>query len=171
MTLAQMAVPLHEAALITPIHTRIGQRAFGTSPGEGEVMFTLRTHSNESMQVLEEKALNTAEKIAAAHGLSMEAQWTEPFEAVHNDETCVHRIETAAKKLELPVTWKDVPFPWSEDFGVFTGKYKGALFGLGSGIRQPQLHNERYDFPDEILESGTLMFYHLILDLLDKENN
>ena len=170
MTISQMAVPLHEAALVTPIHTRIGQRAFGTSPGEGEVMFTLRTHSNESMQALEKQALQQAEKIAAAHGLALESEWTEPFEAVHNDAGCVDRVERCARNLELPVTWKEVPFPWSEDFGVFTGKYKGALFGLGSGITQPQLHNEKYDFPDSILEKGTLMFYSLVHDLLEDES-
>ena len=50
------------------------------------------------------------------------------------------------------------PFKWSEDFSWFTKHYKGAMFGLGSGMSQPPLHNPKYDFPDEIITTGIQMF-------------
>ncbi|HKL66769.1 MAG TPA: hypothetical protein VJ877_02670, partial [Bacteroidales bacterium] len=53
------------------------------------------------------------------------------------------------------------PFKWSEDFSHFTKKYKGAMFGLGSGKDQPALHNPDYDFPDQILASGINMFLNI----------
>jgi metal-dependent amidase/aminoacylase/carboxypeptidase family protein len=70
----------------------------------------------------------------------------------------------------MEVIRKDIPFPWSEDFGVFTNHYKGALFGLGAGTEAPQLHNEDYDFPDVLLEKGTSMFYSIIDELLNSDS-
>ncbi len=159
--------PMHEAALITPIHMRIGNPAFGTSPGEGVVMFTLRAHTNEAMEIMEKEILLQVEHIAKAHRLSWHCDWTEPFDAVVNDEACVDLIEKCARALELEVIRKEIPSPWSEDFGVFTGKYTGALFGIGSGVDMPQLHHGKYDFPDALLEKGTMMFYSIINELLN----
>ncbi len=159
--------PMHEAALITPIHMRIGNPAFGTSPGEGVVMFTIRAHTNEAMETMEKEILLQVEHIAKAHRLSWHCDWTEPFDAVVNDEACVDLIENCAKELDLEVIRKEIPFPWSEDFGVFTSKFKGALFGIGSGVDMPQLHHGEYDFPDALLEKGTMMFYSMINELLN----
>ena len=46
------------------------------------------------------------------------------------------------------------PVKWSEDFGHFTNAFPGALFGLGAGLDQPQLHHADYDFPDALIASG-----------------
>lgn len=168
-SIPQKHVAMHEAALITPIHMRVGQPAFGTSPGEGVIMFTIRAHSNEVMEVMEKEVLHLVKHIARTHRLSFEYKWIEPFEAVVNDDRCVEIIEACASDLDLEIIQKEIPFPWSEDFGVFTGKFKGALFGLGSGKNTPQLHNENYDFPDRILEKGTMMFYRIIDQLLNTD--
>ena len=51
------------------------------------------------------------------------------------------------------------PFPWSEDFGRFASSCGGgALIGLGAGAEFPPLHSESYDFPDELLPLGTLLW-------------
>jgi metal-dependent amidase/aminoacylase/carboxypeptidase family protein len=70
--------------------------------------------------------------------------------------------KTAARKLELPLGEREVPFRWSEDFGEFTAKFPGAIFGLGFGENHPDLHTLNYDFPDEIIESGIRMFYEIV---------
>nr|MDA3820658.1 amidohydrolase [Candidatus Delongbacteria bacterium] len=54
------------------------------------------------------------------------------------------------------------PYRWSEDFGYFLKEYPGAMFGLGSGVQQPQLHNPDYDFPDPLIPKGTGMFFSII---------
>ena len=53
---------------------------------------------------------------------------------------------------------RDHPFKWGEDFGLFTAKYKGCMFGLGSGEEMPALHNPDYDFPDELIPHGVELF-------------
>lgn len=166
-SLPSMNTPLHQAALITPIHIRVGHRAFGTSAGDGELMFTLRTYSDNEMKGLTEKAEAIARGIASTHGLEIAIEWTDDFEAVKNNDACTNIIERAAHKAELTTTVLSHPFPWSEDFGLFTSAFKGAMFGLGSGENQPQLHNEDYDFPDDILGAGLAVLTNIIEEILN----
>ncbi len=163
----QMHTPFHKASLITPTHIRVGQPSFGTSPGEGVVMATIRTHTDEDMGIIAEKAVEAFKKIADAHGLEAETSWTEEFEAVKNNENCMRFIKGVAEEQNFNTCVIDHPFPWSEDFGLFTSHYNGALFGLGSGKKQPQLHNNDFDFPDEIIERGVLMFRKIIDHILE----
>lgn len=166
----QMHTEFHRAALITPIHIRVGKPAFGTSAGEGEVMATLRTHRDKEMEMLAAKAEEQAKKIAEANHLKIDISYTEEFESVKNDPHCVEFITEVARELRLPVTQMEHPFPWSEDFGLFTSKFNGALFGLGAGEDHPQLHNEDYDFPDDIIQTGVAMFQQLTESILTKAN-
>ena len=59
--------------------------------------------------------------------------------------------------------WKKIVYLF---FGLFTQKFKGAMFGLGSGEDCPALHNPDYDFPDEIIETGIAMFKEIITTTL-----
>lgn len=167
LALPQLSTPFEQAALVTAIHTRIGMAAFGTSPGEGEVMFTLRTHRNEDMGQLTSRATQVATDLAKAHQLQPTIKWVEEFDGVENDAECVQLIREAAKGLGFELKERQHPFSWSEDYGIFTSSLKGAMFGLGSGENQPQLHNEDYDFPDKIIPQGVAMFYSLITRLLN----
>ena len=164
----QMHTQLHKAALITPIYMRVGSPAFGTSAGDGEVMATLRTHYEEDMHIIADKTLNVVNGIAEVHDLEAETNWTDAFEAVKNDQECSQVVQSAADQLDFNCQEIEHPFPWSEDFGVFTSHYKGTLFGLGSGKNQPQLHNDDYDFPDDIIETGVAMFWNIINHHLSK---
>lgn len=158
----QTCTPMHEAALATVIHARVGERAFGTTPGEGVVMATLRTHTPETMEVLSERCVAFAKAVAETYGLECSIDWTESFPATINDPACVRLVEGAAHARGVKTQHCDVPFGWSEDFGHFTAAAKGALFGLGSGENQPALHNPTYDFPDELIPTGIKVFETIV---------
>jgi len=162
----QMHTAFHKAALITPTHIKVGKPSFGTSPGDGTVMATLRTHDDEEMSEIADKALEVISKIADVHDLKVEMSWSEKFEAVKNNENCMRFIKSVAEELDIDTCVVEHPFPWSEDFGLFTSHYNGALFGLGSGVEQPQLHNNDFDFPDDIIETGVVMFREIIDQIL-----
>lgn len=162
LALPTLHTPFGQAALITPVQLKVGQPAFGTSPGDGEVMFTLRCHRNEQMQALIKQAEHAVQHLAKAHNLDCEISYTENFDAVENNPEAQKMLETALEELEKEVHYKPEPFAWSEDFGVFTAAFPGAMFGLGSGEKQPQLHNEDYNFPDQILPEGTRVFWQLV---------
>jgi len=53
-------------------------------------------------------------------------------------------------------------FRFGEDFGLFTQKFRGAMFGLGAGLDQPALHHADYDFPDELI-TPAIAIYETIL--------
>lgn len=155
----------NDLTLLTIIHIQMGEISFGTSPGYAEIRMTLRAFENSDMDLLTKNCEAIVERISNNERLKVEYDYTEVFPATVNDESSVNYIETAAIKNNLKIQWLDTPFKWSEDFAYYTEKYKGGFFGLGAGENQPPLHNPDYDFPDDIIESGMKIFYHIYKEL------
>lgn len=155
-----------DLVIVTVIHSKLGEIAFGTTPGYGEVMATLRSYRNDDMEKLKQKALGIASRHAEGFNLKMETEWVEEFPATINNEECAAILEATAKENNLEVICKEEPFKWSEDFGHYLMRYKGAFFGIGSGKNTPQLHNPDYDFPDEIIPAGVAMYNGLIRKIM-----
>ena len=145
----------------TLICVRIGQPAFGTSAGHAEVMFTLRAFTNDAMERLLSDANAAVDQIAARHGLTVTRSLVEPFRATENTPACVKAIEKAAHDMPLNVVYKDIPNRWSEDFAEYLLEFPGAMFGIGSGEHQPELHHPDYDFPDALIEPAAWLFFRL----------
>ena len=145
----------------TLICVHIGQPAFGTSAGHGEVMFTLRAFSNDEMERLIHDANSAVDEIAARHKLTVSRTLVEPFRATENNGDCVEAIEKAAENVPLRVRYQMEPNRWSEDFAEYLLRYKGAMFGIGSGEHQPELHHPDYDFPDALVEPAARLFFRL----------
>lgn len=165
------AYSFEDFTLVTVIHALLGEIAFGTTPGYAEVRATLRTFSNADMQSLTDKAVAQARAISKTYGLDIEIDWTDTFAATVNDQDCVEIIKKAAQRNGFELIEAPSPAKWSEDFGQFTERYPGALFGLGAGEHHPQLHNPDYDFPDEILPTGVAMFWQIIQEVLQFNPN
>lgn len=164
----QFQVPLEKAAKVTVIHATLGERAFGTSPGEGTVMATLRTYDDDLLAKLKDHCIQIAKGYADTFNLGMDVEWVEEFSATVNNTEAVEIIEAAAEKNGSEIHHKKEPFSWSEDFGHFTNKYNGAMFGLGAGTDHPALHAQSYDFPDEIISTGISMFMQIINETIDR---
>lgn len=155
---SQPLLDREDFALTTPVHIQMGERSYGVSAGHGEVHYTLRTWNNETMDRLTERILTSIEAISNKYGLRSAISWTEEFDANQNSETAVKLIEDAIATNDLSFEIRSTPFKWGEDFGLFTKQFGGAMFGIGSGIDCPALHNPDYDFPDEIIATGINMF-------------
>lgn len=150
------------SSLITVIHARLGEPSFGTAPGEGVVMATLRSETEQGLDDLKQSVVEMAQNISATAGLSLHVEWRDPFPATINDPAYVDMISQHARSLDLPVVSMHSPFRWSEDFGWFLAKCPGVLFGIGAGETQPVLHAPDYDFPDQLLEIGSRFWITLI---------
>ena len=148
--------------LLTIIHSRLGDVAFGTSPGYAEVMATLRSYNNRDIEILTQKAIKIVEETTDKFGLAEKICFTEEFPATVNHPGAVDFVRKSAAKNGFKIHEINQPFRWSEDFGHFTNKFPGALFGIGSGKNHPDLHNPDYDFPDELIETGIRMFYGIV---------
>jgi amidohydrolase len=139
---------------LTIIHARLGDIAFGTTPGDAVVMATLRAYEDEDLKKLSVYAEEIIELIARSENLEFEITYTESFPATVNHPDAADLVKRAAIASGLDVYNLTEPFKWTEDFGHFTTKYKAALIGLGSGENHPPLHHPNYDFPDELIPSG-----------------
>lgn len=144
--------------LTTVIHAVLGEIAFGTAPGYAEVRATLRSYKNADLDLLKKKTEHLINQVENDYALRTEISYSEYFPATENNQKCVDIIRKAAENIGAEVVEQGLPFRWSEDFAHFTLKSNGAMFGIGSGIDHPQLHNPDYDFPDEIIPIAIDMY-------------
>lgn len=161
-SLSQVDFDRDDFRLITMVHVEMGEKAYGISAGYGEVHFTLRTWQNEVMDKLDKDLVEAVERIGAKHKLKLEKEYLEIFHANENDEEAYEIIKKAASENGFDYEDRKTGFKWGEDFGLFTDRYKGAMFGIGSGENCPALHNPDYDYPDEITETGVKMFTKIL---------
>jgi len=153
---------LSDFALITPVFARLGEKAFGTTPGYAEVMATIRSYRNPDLDKLKHNAKQNAENIATKHGLKVDFEWVEEFSASINQSEAVAMIKNAGHENNLKYHHMAEPNRWSEDFGYFLDEYPGAIFGLGAGVDMPELHNPDYDFPEGLIPHGVHIFQSII---------
>lgn len=151
--------------LLTPVQIELGEEAYGTSAGNACVKYTLRAWTDAGLKQLKEAFTTRIAQICMEEQLGHTIQWVQPFSANQNDAGLVDVVRSAAGELGLEVHEKEMPFKWGEDFGLFTQRYTGVLFGLGSGEDTPALHNPDYNFPDELIETGVQLFFTIIQQL------
>jgi len=168
LALAQPQQDKEDFFLVTPIYMQMGEKSYGVSAGYGEVHLTIRSTDNHLLHKKSKELEEIAGELATQFGLGYSIRWTQEFSANENDAEVVDDIRKAAKALDLKLIERSSPMKWGEDFGLFTSHYKGAMFGLGAGVHQPALHNPDYDFPDELIETGSRVFEQLIRDFLKK---
>jgi len=161
--LPQRCSALGEAVQATVVHARLGRAArFGTSPGGAVVMATLRAHRQGGLERVWEEAARLARGLAHADGLDVEVTAAEDFPATVNHPAAAALVAASAEDTGLDIDEPNAPFPWSEDFGHFTARFPGALFGLGAGEDSPHLHSDCYDFPDGLLSPGLALLRTLV---------
>jgi len=156
-------------AVLTPVYMNLGQKAYGVSPASGEIHYTIRTWSTEVMEQLKANIESQVDVICTKKNVTSQFNWFEHFPASKNDATCNDYIRNAAKANGFSVIERSYPFKFGEDFGWFSKDYKTGMFGLGSGINTPNLHNASYDFPDALISTGVTLFGKIIHFILENE--
>lgn len=149
-------------ALITPVYTTMGEKSYGISAGYGEVHVTLRTRNALRMERLKAELLSLLAALSAGSGIDVTTDYTEAFSANENHPEAFEQVKQRAQKLGYTFIEKEEPFKWGEDFGLFTQQYKGAMFGIGAGENSPALHNNDYDFNDDLIEPAAQLFLALV---------
>ncbi len=152
----------------TPIHIEMGEKAYGTSAGKATIGYTFRTWENDKFDAKKAQIEQKTKEIALKYQLTLNVTWLETFNANTNNAKAHQQIIGAAKTQKLEILEPKNPFEFGEDFGLFTKKYKGAMFGIGSGVNQAPLHSSTFDFPDELIEIGASMFYQITEQVLGK---
>ncbi len=150
--------------LCTVIGTQIGEKAFGVAASHGEVWLTIRAEREKDIQrlkcFLEKRAADNSQK----YQLTYQIKYTDIFPETINDQQVLDTVEKHCKDNQWETVKVQMPFRWSEDFGWYQKETKGVFLGLGSGQNHPQLHTADYEFPDEIIRQGVLLWKALALE-------
>lgn len=147
--------------VVAPIHIKMGEEAYGTSAGQGNIGYTIRSTDFEYFKTQKSEIENKIDQITSHNKLEYKLTWLESFSANINNKSVVSTIKNSCKKLGLNYVNRPTPFDWGEDFGLFTQHFDGAMFGIGSGESAYNLHDNRYDFPDEITPKAIELFQEL----------
>ena len=153
-------------ALATVTHARVGERALGTTPGEAEVVVTVRAGGEAALDALKRAVEALAAEAAGRWDLEHDISWEEEFPVTANSPEAVEIAARAARRAGLDVEELDEPFRWSEDFGWFTKLSAAALVGMGAGEDLVPLHHTGYDFPDELITPGADLLQGIVQDVL-----
>ena len=143
--------------LCTVIGVDMGEKAFGAAAEKAEVWLTLRGEHDADLNKLFDSVLAFAKDAAAEYGLGFAYEVQDVFPATENDPACAEKLLQLCDGAVL-----EVPMRWSEDFGHYLYKKKGAFFGIGAGEDYPPLHTEHYEYPDALLEPTAKIFLRLM---------
>ena len=149
---------------IAIIFAVLGKKSFGTTASTAEFGFTLRSDSDEKLDIISTEMQDLISKICIEDNLKYEIHISDEFPCVVNNKENNEIIKKAAYKSGIPVIELNEAFRWSEDFAWFTKEYKAAMFGIGAGENHELLHSNNYDFPDEIINSSISVLFEIIKD-------
>ncbi len=147
--------------LCTVIQVALGEWAFGVSAHKGSLLLTIRAEYEAELDELQKKLEALAEEQAKKYGLSCQISECDVFPQTANDPECARRVRQVCKNLGIPLGEQKHVQRGSEDFGYFTKKTRGAIFWVGNGEDYPPIHNVRFDFVDEIMQTATAIFLAL----------
>ena len=151
--------------MATVVCVRIGEEAFGTNAGFGQLMLTIRAEFESELDALDAEICARARAYARQDGITnVEVQYRDSFPETRNTPDAVAAVRKARLECGLPEAHWDEPFRSSEDFGCYTKLTSGALFYIGCGTRHAKLHTREYDFNDEIIEPAVDMMFRLAQD-------
>ncbi len=146
--------------LVTPVYTQIGTPDFGITPGTSQLKFTLRANEQKEIDELSSKIINKTKQIAAKHNLELNYLSSDNAIPVYNNQYAIELLTEIAIENKYQVLALDEPFKWTEDFGYFTKKFRGAFVCIGAG-ESHDLHDKNYDFNDNIIKFSTEFLYKI----------
>ena len=150
--------------------------AMSVIPGSVTLVGTVRTYDESMQDKVESRLRALCESIAAGFGASAELNYERVYPATVNTIPETEFAANVAAKLvgESRVIRNMPPSMGGEDFSFMLQVVPGAYMRLGQGnVNGCMLHNNRYDFNDEVLPLGSAMYASLIeeaMPLVHKES-
>lgn len=134
----------------TVIEIKVGEKAFGTSAGYGELSLTLRGELESDMYLLKDNIVGEAKKLCGEYGLTFSYDLIETFPKTANDKAAMDKVRKVCREIGIPVYEKTAPSRGSDDFGYYLKLVPGAYIHFGCGDMLP-IHIGDFDFPDDIM--------------------
>ena len=162
---------------MTQIHSGDAQNVV---PNDAWLGGTVRTFSDEVLDLIENRVRQIASATASALGCTSSVKFVRNYPATVNDQEYTMVAIEVMKELvgEDAVDSAIPPTMASEDFSfmlrakpgcyAFIGNGTGDHRGLGHGAGPCLLHNGSYDFNDGLLPIGSSYFVRLVERLLTR---
>lgn len=127
-------------------------------PSDVTIGGTARSFTEGTRDLIERRLGEIAEAIAGAHGCEVESAYSRGYPPTVNwreqTEVAVRAAEAAvgAERTDPNLN----PLPGGEDFSFMLQQVPGCYAFIGNGFTDPDefVHAPRYDFNDDIIESG-----------------
>jgi amidohydrolase len=161
-----------------PVVITVGSLHAGTAknviPDDARFSATVRTLSPQNRAAVRDAALRLVRHIAAAHGLSADAEFIDGYPVTVNDsvQAAVARDVVAATVGADRYVPQPNPDPGSEDFSYVLEQVPGAFVSLGAcppGVNPetaPANHSAEAVFDDCVLADGAAVYAALALRTL-----
>jgi len=139
-------------------------------PERAEMNLTVRALDPEVRDQLERRIRLIAEGQAASYGMRVQVDYERGYPPMINPGAETDYARALARRFAGADKVTDLarPFMGSEDFAYFLEERPGCYFMLGTARtdNDPQLHNPKYDFNDDILPVGAAFWVELAEDFL-----
>jgi amidohydrolase len=143
----------------------VGRISAGTKdniiPDSGELSATLRTFSAENRATAKSAIERVAHGVAAAHGLTAEVSFVEPYPATVNDDDEYALAVATVADMFGEDRFSEMPRPemGAEDMSFVMEKVPGAYVFLGACpdedyAKAPDNHSPRAAFDDSVVPDG-----------------
>lgn len=142
----------------TVIGIDVGSEAYGVSAGNGVLRLTFRAEHQEEYDMLIDSISDYVYKLSAENKMECNIRLIEEFPATVNTPDVVNKLKNICESIGISTVYAKEPFRWSEDFGYYLKKTKGAYFGIGCGAKHPGLHTDGYEFNDDIIETAIKIY-------------
>ena len=140
--------------------------AMSVIPGSATLVGTVRTFSPEVQALIERRLHELCSAIAAGFGATATVHYERIYPATINSSAESHFAADVAEQLVGPEqVIRDMdPSMGAEDFSFMLQAKPGAYLriGQGTGSTGGHLHNNRYDFNDDILPLGSALHAGLV---------
>ena len=156
-----------ESAVVSVTIVQAGNFA-NIIPDSAMMKGTLRYFKKENQEFFRNRIEEIVKGICAANN----ADYTFSFEPLYiplvNNPDSVNFLGKVIKNIFGDDFWSDsaVPTTGAEDFAFYLDKRPGVFYRLGLGYDYPSLHNNFFDFDDNILENGIVSMCSIALSAL-----
>lgn len=161
------------AAVLTVCMFKAGD-THNVIPSEVTFEGTLRCLNHDDRTHLKALMRQTAEQLAALHGVSIDLAFTSSMPSVMNDQRLVLNMHHTIEELFGPEASFDIPVPsmGSEDFAHYLEHLPGMLARVGSasGSRSRfPLHDNQFDLDDACLQPAVQLMSQTLINHLRRE--
>ena len=150
-----------QSIVVSVCSFRTGSDAYNVIPEEVVLKGTVRTLTEEVRDLAERRVVDTAKLTAQAFDAEATTDFERGYPVMVNSEDETRFAAEVAEKVTGQATMEVPPVMGAEDFSYMLEARPGSYILVGNGDTAP-VHNQNYDFNDEIIPVGSSFWAELV---------